>query len=59
MKLGSGQVEQAAASLRKLLEQIDTEVSGEPVALGVIVGTGYGHRREDGIIVIPIGALGP
>ncbi len=59
VKLGSGQVEQAAASLHKLAEQIDTEVSGEPAALGVIVGTGYGHRREDGIMVIPLGALGP
>jgi predicted AAA+ superfamily ATPase len=59
VKLGSGQVEQAAASLHKLVEQIDTEVSGEPAALGVIVGTGYGHRREDGIMVIPVGALGP
>jgi hypothetical protein len=43
----------------KLAEQIDTEVSGEPAALGVIVGTGYGHRREDGIVVIPLGALRP
>ena len=59
MKLGSGQVEQAVTSLHKLAEQIDTEVSGKPAALGVIVGTGYGHRREDGIMVIPVGALGP
>ena len=59
VKLGSGQVEQAAASLHRLAEQIDTEVSGGPAALGVIVGTGYGYRREDGILVIPLGALGP
>ncbi|MGA2164064.1 MAG: DUF4143 domain-containing protein [Solirubrobacteraceae bacterium] len=59
VKLGSGQVEQAAASLHKLVEQIDTRVCGEPAALGVIVGTGYGHRREDGIMVIPVGALRP
>ena len=59
VKLGSGQVDQAAATLHRLAEQIDTEVSGGPAALGVIVGTGYGHRREDGIMVIPVGALGP
>ena len=27
--------------------------------LGVIVGTGYGYVRPDGIAVIPIGALAP
>lgn len=59
VKLGSGRVEEAAATLHKLAGQIDTEISGEPAALGVIVGTGYGHRREDGIMVIPLGALGP
>lgn len=32
---------------------------GAPMALGVIVATGYGYRRTDGIAVIPIGALGP
>jgi hypothetical protein len=26
---------------------------------GIIVATGYGYVREDGIQVIPIGALGP
>ena len=28
-------------------------------ALGVVVGSGYGYRREDGVYVIPIGALDP
>jgi len=26
--------------------------------LGVIVGTGYGYMRKDGVAVIPVGALG-
>jgi len=34
-------------------------LAGEPLALGVITATGYGYMREDGIAVIPIGALGP
>jgi predicted AAA+ superfamily ATPase len=59
VKLGSRRVDEAAATLHRLAGQIDTEVSGEPAALGVIVGTGYGHRRKDGIMVIPVGALGP
>jgi uncharacterized protein len=59
VKLGSGQVEEAAATLRRFAKQIDTDSSGAPAVLGVIVGTGYGHRRDDGIAVVPIGALGP
>ncbi len=58
-KLGAGQVEEAAAALHRFASQIDFERSGRPSALGVIVGTGYGYRRDDGIFVIPIGALGP
>jgi predicted AAA+ superfamily ATPase len=59
IKLGSGHVDQAAANLQAFARQIDTARSGKPAALGVIVGSGYGYRREDGILVIPIGALGP
>jgi hypothetical protein len=59
IKLGSGQVDTAAANLRRFSQQVDTQRCGSPAALGVIVGTGYGYRREDGINVIPIGTLGP
>jgi uncharacterized protein len=59
IKLGSGQVEGGAASLKKFARRIDTDRCGAPVVLGVIVGTGYGYVRDDGIMVIPIGALGP
>jgi hypothetical protein len=59
IKLGAGQVEGAAANLHRFAKQIDTDRCGNAAALGVIVGTGYGYRREDGIVVAPIGALGP
>lgn len=59
VKLGPGQVEDAAAKLRTFAERVDTAECGAPVTLGVIVATGYGYRRADGIAVIPIGALGP
>jgi predicted AAA+ superfamily ATPase len=59
IKLGSGQIEQAAASLQRFAKQIDTDSCGPPSRLGVIVATGYGYTREDGVAVIPIGALGP
>lgn len=59
IKLGPGQVDEGAASLSRFAKQIDTDTCGEAAALGVIVGTGYGYVRDDGIAVIPIGALRP
>jgi uncharacterized protein len=60
VKLGGERaIEEAAANLLKFAGEIDTKRSGEPSALGVIVGGGYGYTREDGIQVIPITALGP
>lgn len=59
VKLGQGQVDGAADSLLRFAEQVDTTVCGSPALLGVIVASGYGYRREDGVAVIPIGALGP
>jgi hypothetical protein len=59
VKLGHGQIDDAAANLTRFVERIDTTSSGDPALLGVIVATGYGYRREDGVAVIPIGALGP
>jgi uncharacterized protein len=59
VKLGAGQVDDAAASLTRFVERIDTAKCGRPALLGVIVATGYGYRREDGVAVIPVGALGP
>ncbi|MGI8779103.1 MAG: ATP-binding protein [Solirubrobacteraceae bacterium] len=59
IKLGAGQVEEGVATLSRFAQQIDTDASGPPAALGVIVGTGYGYVRTDGIRVVPIGALCP
>lgn len=59
VKLGQRQVEEATGVLHRLVERVDTRRIGEPATLGVFVGTGYGYVREDGIAVIPIGALGP
>ena len=58
-KLGAGQIDAAAATLLKLRDRIDPAKSGRSSMLGVIVSTGYGHVRDDGVAVIPIGALGP
>jgi predicted AAA+ superfamily ATPase len=59
VKLGVAQIDQAAANLVKFAARVDTSKRGEPAVLGVIVGSGYGYVRPDGIHVIPVGALGP
>jgi uncharacterized protein len=59
IKLGIAQVDQAAANLRKFAARVDTSKRGEPAVLGVIVGSGYGYVRPDGIHVVPVGALAP
>lgn len=59
VKLGPARVEEGAANLKKLVERVDTDRVGEPGTLGVIVSRGFGYTREDGIAVIPLGALGP
>jgi len=57
---GAARIEEAAANLLKFRDRLDTSRSGEPAALGVIVGSGpYAYRREDGVWVIPIGVCGP
>ena len=56
---GKTAIEEAAASLLRFARQIDTSRTGEPAFLGVVTASGYGYQREDGIQVLPIGALGP
>jgi len=59
IKLGAGRVDEAAESLRTFGGRVDTTKCGKPTSLAVITGTGYGYVRDDGVAVIPIGALGP
>jgi uncharacterized protein len=59
IKLGHGQIDDAAATLSRFATRVDKARCGSPALLAVIVASGYGYRREDGVAVIPIGALGP
>lgn len=59
VKLGAARVDEGVANLLKFIERVDLDRCGKPSALGVIVSDGYGYLREDGIGVLPIGALGP
>jgi len=59
VKLGAAWVDEAARSLRRFAERIDTSVCGPPAVHAVVVPTGFGYLRPDGVAVIPIGALAP
>lgn len=59
VKLGTGQIDQAAAKLLRFAEKVDATKVGAPAVLGVITMNGYGLTRSDGVVAIPIGALGP
>ena len=59
VKLGPGLIEEGAAALLKFAERVDTSMCGVPALLGVIVGTGFGYVRPDGVATIPVGALAP
>ena len=59
IKLGAGRIEEAAQTLLKFADRVDTERMGAPAALGVVTGSPYGYRRPDGVSVIPVGALAP
>lgn len=59
VKLGAARVDEAARSLLKACAAIDAGERGEPANKLVITATGYGYRRDDGVSVAPITALGP
>jgi len=59
VKLGPHRIEEGAASLLRFSQHLDLTRVGEPGVLAVLTATGYGYRRDDGIAVVPIGALGP
>jgi len=59
IKLSAARADDAAKSLLKFKDKVDATRMGEPSALGVITGAGYGYTRPDGVCVIPIGVLGP
>ena len=60
VKLGGQQwIDEAAQSLLRLRNKVDTDRVGEPAKLLIITATGYGYDRSDGTTVLPITALGP
>ena len=56
---GEGPIEEGARNLCKLRDRVDPDRSGPPAALAVITGVGPGYTRPDGVVLVPITALGP
>lgn len=60
VKLGGDYlVEEGAKNLKKLSVRLDTAKMKDPSFLMVLTGTGnYAFKREDGVLVVPVGCLG-
>lgn len=57
VKLGNKQIEEAAQNLLALKTKIDEDKMGQVSFLMVITGGQYAYRRNDGVLVVPIGCL--
>lgn len=57
VKLGNKQIEEAAKNLLALKTKIDEDKMGSASFLMVITGGQYAYRRNDGVLVVPIGCL--
>jgi len=58
IKLGIGQIDEAAANLTKFASTLDTTKILPPKSLNIITGTGISYTRKDGINVISLSSLG-
>lgn len=58
IKLGIGEIEEAAANLLRFAALLDKQKSGIPKSLNIITGTGMSYTRKDGINVISFASLG-
>lgn len=59
VKLGAKRIDDGAKSLLTFSSRVDHKYSGEPAFLAVVTGNGYSYQRSDGVMVLPVGTLGP
>ena len=57
VKLGGGQIDEAASNLLALKDKVDKDSMGAPAFLVVLTGTEFAYRRTDGVFVVPLGCL--
>jgi predicted AAA+ superfamily ATPase len=58
IKLGIGQIEEAAANLNKFVSVLDDKKRGSVKSLNIITGTAVSYTRQDGVNVISLTSLG-
>ncbi len=58
VKLGIGQIDEAAANLNKFVSVLNLDKVKPPKSLNIITGTGMSYTRKDGINVISLASLG-
>lgn len=59
IKLGESSIDDAAASLLKFRDRVDTSKQSDPDYLAVLTNTSESYTRRDGVHVISITAIGP
>ncbi|MCL2671245.1 MAG: DUF4143 domain-containing protein [Clostridiales bacterium] len=57
VKMGAGEIEDAAENLLKFRRIVDTEKMNEPSFLMVLTGTEYAFKMKNGVWVVPLGCL--
>lgn len=57
IKLGAGEIEQAAQNLLSFSQNIDTDKTPPPSFLMVMTGIKYAFQMDNGVWVVPIGCL--
>ena len=57
VKLGKKQIDRAAENLLALKARVNEEKMGEASFLMVITGGQFAYRRNDGVLVVPVGCL--
>ena len=59
VKMGAKEIEMAAQNLIALRDKVNTDKMKEPSFLMVLTATELGYRRDDGVLIVPIGCLRP
>ena len=59
VKINPELADKVANSLLSFAQKVDQAKAEPPAALGVITSTGFAYRRPDGVLLLPIGTIGP
>jgi predicted AAA+ superfamily ATPase len=59
IKLGSAQIESAAANLLKIKKEVRSQYGDAPSFLAIVTTESIGYTRSNGIHIVPIGCLQP